>query len=422
MAISRIPAHSISTNFFNFLSILLTYCLPRSTQEDCDMPKHHLTKSGIDRIAATEKEVVYWDEALPGFGLRVKPSGVKSFVIQYRNRQTGRSKRKTLGRYGPTLSLNEAREMARGLLADVLCGADPVAEARSIRQSAKMSDLAAQYLSEHAIPKKRPGSVRNDRSLLDRYILPQLGRLRVVEVSHKDIQKLHNGMKPTPYQANRTLALLSKMFELSIRWGLRPDNPVRGVEKFNEEKRQRWLSDQELQRLLQALSNHPNQVAANAIRLQLLTGARIGEVLSATWLDFDLDRGVWTKPSHHTKQKRTEHLPLSNAACVLLLKMKGSASGSSPFLFPGRNPEQPYKDLKAFWKSVTKSAGLTDYRIHDNRHTHASHLVSSGLSLPIVGRLLGHTNPATTQRYAHLADDPLREAAEIMGRKLKLDG
>ncbi|MEP4699614.1 MAG: Arm DNA-binding domain-containing protein, partial [Parasphingorhabdus sp.] len=114
------------------------------------MPNYHLTKSKIDRIKATEKEVVYWDEALSGFGLRVKPSGVKSFVIQYRNRQTGRSKRKTLGRYGPTLSLNEAREMARGLLADVLRGADPVAEARSIRQSANMSDLAEQYLSEHA--------------------------------------------------------------------------------------------------------------------------------------------------------------------------------------------------------------------------------------------------------------------------------
>lgn len=225
-------------------------------------------------------------------------------------------------------------------------------------------------------------------------------------------------MRDTPYQANRTLALMSKMFELSVRWGQRSDNPARGIEKFSEEKRDRWLSDDELQRLLVALSTHPNQVAANAIRLQLLTGARIGEVLTAKWEDFDLERAVWTKPSHHTKQKRREHLPISVATRDLLTAMKAEASTESCWLFPGRSSDQPYKDLKRFWRSVTTSAGLKDYRIHDNRHTHASHLVSSGLSLTIVGRLLGHTNPATTQRYAHLADDPLRQAVDVMGKKI----
>jgi len=383
------------------------------------MPIARLTKTSIDRIPAPNRDTIYWDQGLPGFGLRVKTTGVKSFLVQYRNRQTGRSKRKTLGRYGPTLSLNEARDMARALLADVVRGGDPVANAQALRQSPTVADLAEQYMTEHAIPKKRSGSVRNDQSMLDRYVLPQLGKLRVMEVSHGDAQKLHNKMRDTPYQANRTLALLSKMFELSIRWDMRKDNPARGVEKFPEEKRDRWLSDKELERLLTALSEHPNQIAANAIRLQLLTGARIGEVLTAQWTDIDLDRGVWTKPSHHTKQKRREHLPLSTAACSLLAEMEATHSASSPWLFPGRSQDQPYKDLKAFWRSVTKAAGLADYRIHDNRHTHASHLVSSGLSLPIVGRLLGHTNPSTTQRYAHLADDPLREAAEVMAEKLR---
>jgi integrase len=173
-----------------------------------------------------------------------------------------------------------------------------------------------------------------------------------------------------------------------------------------------------LKRLLTALDEHPNQVAANAIRLQLLTGARIGEVLSARWENFDFDRGVWTKPSHHTKQKRTEHLPLSASALALLRGIREGAGDNSAFLFPGRKPDKPIADLKRFWKSVTASAGLEDYRIHDNRHTHASHLVSSGMSLAIVGRLLGHTNPMTTQRYAHLADDPLRAAAEVFGKKM----
>lgn len=382
------------------------------------MPSQRLTKSFVDRIAPTQADVIYWDDALPGFGLRVKPSSVKSFVVQYRNRQTGRSRRKTIGKYGPTLSLHAAREIAKGFLADVFRGGDPVAENRAARKAESVCELADRYLAEHAIPKKRPGSIRNDRSMLDRYIVPQLGQLRVVDVSHTDVQRLHNRMADTPYQANRTLALLSKMFELSIRWRLRADNPARGVEKFHEEKRQRWLSDEELQRLLKALSVHPNQVAANAIRFQLLTGARIGEVLSARWGDIDLERGVWTKPSHHTKQKRTELLPLSRAAVSLLSEISVSSCASEPHLFPGRKPGKPYKDLKAFWRSITTAAKLPGYRIHDNRHTHASHLVSSGLSLPIVGRLLGHTNPSTTQRYAHLADEPLREAAEVMARKM----
>ena len=382
------------------------------------MPTERLTKASISKLETPDKETIYWDETLPGFGLRLKPSGTRSFVVQYRNRKTGRSKRKTLGKYGPTLSLNEARGMAREILADVLRGSDPVSEDKSLRQSPTMADLAKQYMTDHALPKKRPASIRNDRSMLDLHVLPHLGKRKVIEITYRDVQKLHNRMAETPYQANRVLALLSKMFELARLWGMRPDNPARGVQKYSEEKRDRWLSDVELKRLLTALDDHPNQIAANAIRLQLLTGARIGEVLTSQWSDFDLDRGVWTKPSHHTKQKRTEHLPLSKAACALLTDMKQAASGESVFLVPGKDLNTPYKDLKAFWRAITKAADLPGYRIHDNRHTHASHLVSSGLSLPIVGRLLGHTNPSTTQRYAHLADDPLRQAAEVMGQKI----
>src|SRR6056297_727832 len=382
------------------------------------MPNVRLTKSSIDRISATNRDTIYWDEGLPGFGLRVKPTGAKSFVVQYRNRQTGRSKRKTLGRYGPTLSLHAARDLARSLLAEVVRGEDPVASAQSLRRSPTMRALAKQYMSEHAIPKKRPGSVRNDQSMLDRYVLPRLGKLRVVEVTNQDVQKLHSQLRDTPYQANRLLALLSKMFELSVRWGWRADNPVRGVPRFQEEKRYRWLSDAELERLMGALDAHPNQVAANAVRLQLMTGARVGEVLTSKWSDCDLDRGVWVKPSHHTKQKRTEHTPLSTGAVSLLGSMALTRLADNPHVFPGRKRGQPIKDLKRFWKSVTEAAGLEDYRLHDNRHTHASHLVSSGHSLPVVGRLLGHTNPMTTQRYAHLSDHPLRQAAEVMGEKM----
>ncbi|WP_340213710.1 tyrosine-type recombinase/integrase [Dinoroseobacter shibae] len=382
------------------------------------MPKVKLSKKLVESAAAGDGDEVFWDTALPGFGLRVKSSGSKSYVVQYRNRQTGRSRRKTIGQHGPLMTLYQAREIARGYLADALRGGDPVMEAQARRKAKSMRDLADDYMTNHALPKKRPRSAAMDRSLLDRVVLPAFGRQSVDEVSHKDIQRLHNSLRDTPYQANRVLALLSKMFELAIRWGLRGDNPVKGVPRFAEEKRYRWLSDNELDRLREALDAHPNQRAANAIRLQLLTGARTGEVLTSQWSDFDLDRGVWVKPSHHTKQKRTEHLPLSAATVALLRSIAHGRTDDSPFVFPGRKPGHPIKDLKRFWTSVTSTAGLKDYRLHDNRHTHASHLVSSGHSLPIVGRLLGHTNPMTTQRYAHLADDPLRQAAEVMGQKL----
>lgn len=243
--------------------------------------------------------------------------------------------------------------------------------------------------------------------------------MKVASVGIQDVQKLHNSLKNTPYQANRVLSLLSKMCALAVQWKLSTENPVIGIEKFHEEKRYRWLSEDELLRLLSALDNHQNQIAADAIRLQLMTGARIGEVLSSRWEDFDLQTGVWTKPSHHTKQKRAEHLPLSEGAIDLLIDHSKSKTNASGFVFPSRLFNRPLKDLKKFWKQILLEAKINDYRMHDNRHTHASHLVSSGVSLAVVGRLLGHTNPTTTARYAHLADQPLRDAANLMSLKMK---
>lgn len=381
------------------------------------MAKRKLTKSVVEKLVPSDSDTMIWDSELPGFGVRVKPSGAKSYVVQYRNRKTGASRRKTLGPHGPLLSFARAKEQARILLADALKGNDPVAVDRAIRAAPTVKDLAADYLEKHAVPKKRPRSIATDRSMIGRIIVPCLGSKKVADVSARDIASLHASMKTTPYQANRVLALMSKMFSLAAAWGWRSDNPVKGIERFHEERRERWLSDAELRRLMAVLADHPNQRAANAVRFQLLTGARIGEVMSARWSDIDFERGVWTKPSHHTKQKRTEHLPLSAPALALLAGMKESA-GTKDYLFPGDAPEKPLQRIKKFWRNVTEQAGLENYRLHDNRHTHASHLVSSGLSLEIVGKLLGHTNPLTTQRYAHIADDPLRAAAERFGAKI----
>jgi integrase len=236
-------------------------------------------------------------------------------------------------------------------------------------------------------------------------------------ITFDDIETIHTSMKATPYRANRVLALLSKMFSLaSTRWqkwtGLE-NNPARGIRRYPEESRQRYLSPDELGLLAKVLSEHRDQRSANAVRLLILTGARKTEVLRASWQQIDLERGTWTKPAHFTKQNREHRLPLSAAALKLLQEMKENAS--SDFLFPGETPDQPMGDLKKFWRNVCRAADLAGVRLHDLRHSHASILASAGISLPMIGALLGHTQVTTTKRYSHLFDDPLRAAADRVG-------
>jgi integrase len=222
------------------------------------------------------------------------------------------------------------------------------------------------------------------------------------------------------------------MFSLAVRWEMRPDNPVNGLERNHEDKRARYLSGDELRRLIQVLAVYKNRDAANVIRLLLLTGARRGEVLAATWDQFDLEAGVWTKPSSHTKQRREHRVPLSGPARRLLSEMKRAAERRaaeanrqySPFLFPAQRRRwrgerdtasaDHMREVKGQWATICRLADLRGVRVHDLRHTYASVLASAGQSLPVIGALLGHTQPATTARYSHLFDDPLRAATEQM--------
>ncbi len=199
------------------------------------------------------------------------------------------------------------------------------------------------------------------------------------------------------------------------------ENPAIGVERYPEEQRERYLSRAELVRLTEALGKCVDQQPANVIRMLLLTGARRGEVEEMEWEHLDLEEGVWTKPSTHTKQKKLHRVPLNTPARDLLSKIKAHRP-SERYVFPGRLSGKPLRDLHRAWKAICKEAKIEDLRMHDLRHSYASFLASAGLSLPVIGALLGHARPSTTARYAHLFDDPLREATERVGAIVEAAG
>jgi integrase len=371
-----------------------------------------LTETLVKNLAppATGNQITY-DTELKGFGVRVTAKAAKAFILNYR--VGGQERRLTIGGY-PEWSAAAAREKAKEYKRRVDVGADPMAERHEERAAATMGELCDLYVERH-LPKKRPSSQRDDRSIIARVIVPRFGKAKVASVRYTDVEALHRELSASaPYAANRAVALLSKMFSLAIKWEMITENPGKGVERNTEHVRARYLGLDELSRLINVLDAHANQSAANAIRLLLLTGARRSEVLSATWDQFDLDAGRWEKPAANVKQKRLHRVPLSQLAIKLLSEMRARAS-SERLLFPGREPDKPVADIKKSWVSICTKAQIEGVRLHDLRHTYAAHLASAGNSLPIIGALLGHTQAQTTHRYAHLLDDPLRAATETFG-------
>jgi integrase len=401
---------------------------------------NHLTDRTIRTLPVPATgAVITYDASLPGFGIRVTAKGIRAFVLNYV--VNGRERRMTIGRF-PTWSATAAREEARALRRKIEAKIDPLDEqeaqlraAEAARAAPTMQALFDRYAAEH-LPRKAPRSAADDRSIWQQLILPRLGSMKVDAIQPSDIDALHAEISATrPVRANRMVEVVRKAFNLAIRWGWRANNPASGVHRNHEDRRARYLSPAEILRLSEALKGHPGRVAANAIRLLMLTGARRSEVLGARWEMFDLSSGVWVKPSAHTKQRLEHRVPLSAAATELLKEMK--AGGGGPHVFPGADGN-PRTDLKRTWLSVCRKADLAEQvpkrnrrgqvlvddrgqrimtwratvRIHDLRHTYASILASQGLSLPIIGALLGHTQPQTTARYAHLLDDPLRAATE----------
>ncbi|WP_369058345.1 tyrosine-type recombinase/integrase [Caulobacter sp. 73W] len=378
-----------------------------------------LTKRIVD---AANPGTFVWDSELPGFGIRVTPAGTKSFVFQYR--LPDNQGRTTLGGY-PALTVDQARELARAQLFAVKQGRSPSAEKRAARDAPTLAWLANFYCQDYASDASlRPSTIRDAQHLLSTHAIPSLGPRKVGEVKPADIRRLHGDTRTRAgaYQANKLLAILSKMFSLAVEQELRASNPCKGIKKFPEDQRWRHLSEDEVARLLDACDQHPNQNAANAVRLLLFTGARLQEVLKAEWSNFDLAAGLWEKPSAHTKTKRQHRLQLAGPSLSLLRSMR-SLDPSGNHLFPGKTMansrgETPRADLKRVWSWLIAKAELEDVRIHDIRRTTASFMLADDAPLTIIGKALGHTQVSTTARYAQLRPNAQRDALQKAGERM----
>ena len=316
-----------------------------------------LTKRIVDALKATDRDRIVFDDKIAGFGLRIKPSGCKSYLIQYRN-EGGRTRRLTLGKHGP-LTTEKARELARRRLGEVEDGADPSAERRSIRGEPTVGDLAERYLEEHAHAKKKAASIEADGRLLRLYVVPEFGRRKVGSLTGEDIGRLHHSLRETPFQANRVLALLSKMLNLAERWGLRPQgsNPCRHIERFRERRRERFLTGAELTRLGEVLSQAERDETESpsailALRLLLLTGARKSEILRLRWEEVSLERRCLCLSDSKTGEKT---IPLS-APALELLAAAPRVEGN-PYVCPGDRACSALVGLHRPWARLRARGG-----------------------------------------------------------------
>jgi integrase len=384
---------------------------------------HHLTDAFIKRLPLPAKaSKITYDDDVPGFGARVTAGGYRAYILNYVTR-AGRERRYTIGS-ADNWQATAARTEARRLKQLVDQGGDPLGDLEDERAAPTMAELIERFEAEH-VSRKRPSTSRAYRLILDRHIRPHFGPHRkVADVRFEDIDALHRKVTKagSPYMANRCIALCSKMFNLAIRWRMRADNPTKFIERNPESKRKRYLSADELARLSAALAAYSDPQIANVFRLLLLTGARRGEVLAMEWGALDLGAGIWTKLGSTTKQKTDHIVPLSAPARQLLVEMQDEYVRLHPkkplpqYVFAGNGGTGHVVEITRAWASICKAAGIAaGLRIHDLRHSFASQLASGGASLPLIGALLGHSNPSTTARYSHLYDDPLRAAVEKVG-------
>jgi integrase len=385
--------------------------------------RQKLTDAIVKRLKppAISNRITY-DGDVSGFGVRITAGDSRSYILNYRVRGTGRERRITIGEVGDWRTA-DARAQAKEYKKLVDNGGDPLAAIEAERKAPTVADLIDRFEAEH-LPRKRASTAADYKRMLDKHVRPFFGNhVKVADVTFEDCERLHRRISAAghSYRANAVLRVLSKMFTLACHWKTegsntpwRTSNPCKGIERNTEYQRKRYLKSDELERLTKALREYPNQQAANIIRILLMTGARRGEVLAMRWADLDLSEGKWGKKASSTKQKEDHEVPLAAPVRQLLSEIRQKQRGGA-YVFRGNGDSGHVVAIKKAWARILKNAGIAGLRIHDLRHSFASQLVSGGASLPLIGALLGHSNPVTTHRYAHLFDDPQRAAVEKVG-------
>jgi integrase len=397
-----------------------------------------LTKVAVERIGPGE---TLWDSDVRGFGVRCQRQA-KNYVLK--TRLNGRQRWFTIGEHGSPWTPTTARKEALRLLGEVHSGAGVEDLRQGRRGLPTMADLCQRFLDDFALEHKKPSSVRMDRKNIDNHVIPLLGTELVSEMTRADVDAFKRAVRDGrtakknakgprsgyrggavvsggPGVANRCLALLSKMFNLAELWEIRPNNsnPVRHVTKYEESKNERYLDGAELKRLAATLaeaekSGSESPFIVGAIRLLIFTGARLGEILTLRWDYVDLDRSIVDLPVSKTGKKRMYLNTLAKDVLTALPRVEGN-----PHVIVGNRPGAHLVNITKPWYRIRTAADIEDVRIHDLRHSFASIAVSAGLTLPLIGKLLGHKKSATTERYAHLADDPIRAANEKIADLLR---
>lgn len=406
------------------------------------VPVLRLTKRTIDAIEPVEKPTIFYDNDLTGFSLKVLPSGTKRWCVEYRSGAGGRSVGKTRMVLGSTSAMtpDQARLSAKSILAAVALGQDPARKRSTERAMPTFAEFGERYLTEEAETKLKPRTVVNYRIYLRKHAVPVVGTRKLDALDSADVAKLHRKIgKTTPMTANRVVEFVGSVYRYAAVCGLvaKGHNPASHVQAFREQRRERFLSSAELARLGDAIreaetagipwvvdKDQPNakhipkngrtkigpHVAA-ALRLLILTGARLREILELKWEYVDLQRGLLLLPDSKTGQKAI----ILNAPALDIL---GKIPKVDSYVIASDIAGQARHDLNKPWKLISTRSELAGVRIHDLRHTHASYGAGAGFGLPIIGKLLGHSQPATTARYAHLDNDPLRRASNEIAAQI----
>ncbi len=373
---------------------------------------------------SVERDTVFWDRDLTGFGVRVYPTGGKVWIAQARGPEG--PKRITVGRHD-VLNADEARQRAALIIARIKAGEEPVPLPLAARLNGgpTVADLAGRYLEEHVEVRLKPRTQPRIRGMIANHILPALGRMPLEGVERSHVVELHRSLSDRPSSANRAVKILSHMYRLGAGWGLVPEgcNPCRSVEKYPERSRERFLTDAEFARLGQVLeetveSGAVSPLGAAAIRLLMLTGCRKSEILTLHWSDVDLDVGEVHLADAKSGPRAVQLPPTAVGILEALPRRK-----DCPWVFPGRDRDGRFSGggLDHAWRTVRAAAGLKNVRMHDLRHSFASRALALGETLPVIGKLLGHSDIETTARYAHLAQDSIHETAERIAESIAAD-